>query len=788
MLKVVFAGGGTLGSVSPLLAVREAMPSATCLFIGTRTGPESHFVSSHGMQFTWIPSIKLRRYFSVSTIIGVVKFPIALIKAVIILQRFSPDVVISCGGFVAVPVGIAAKILRIPTIIHQQDIRPGLANKILSSLATTITVSFPEQLRLFPSKKTVCLGNPARSITRSTRTQDSILILGGSQGARGMNDALRGCIPLLAERYRVVHMLGAHNIDQKMTLPKQYLAVQFLDREYAEELSRALLVISRAGMSTITECAAARKASVLVPIPNSHQVDNARFFAARNAAVTASQHEPDLLKNEIMRLLDSSDERRKLGDNLHALFPAAAARSFANLVVKTYAKAKQKKAFVIGIGGIGISSIVQYLIRSGYSVSGSDIAPNEVTARLQKQGVAVVFGHRKEHITRDFELILYSTAVPLSNEEITQANKLGLPVYSYKEYLGALSARYRTIAICGTHGKTTTTAMIGCILADTDLDPTVIVGTYVPQLANSNFRHGTSNYLVVEADEYRADMLKLTPAIEVLTNIDADHMDYYRDIDHVYDTFQSFVDKLPADGLLVKNNDDVRLAQLTASRTVSYGIRSAADYRALDRTVTDGQQRFSVTHGKKKIGEFTLQIPGAFNVLNALAAIACASELGIPLDHIRQRLASYHGSWRRFEQIGSHNQVPIYSDYGHHPTEIQSTLQAFREFFPTKKLLLVFQPHSYSRTEKLLPAFAQALTLADELILCEIYDVAGRDHDHSVSTRDIMAKLDHRRVWYASDPLEGMKLATAKLTPGHVLVIMGAGDVDATARTYLQTL
>ncbi len=414
----------------------------------------------------------------------------------------------------------------------------------------------------------------------------------------------------------------------------------------------------------------------------------------------------------------------------------------------------------IGTGGIGISAAAKWCIAKGKRVSGSDLHASAVTDDLARRGMEFRSGHASSNVPEGTQLVVYSPAVPETNVERVRAAELGIPQWTYPEFLGAMSREYSTIVVSGTNGKSTTTAMLGLILEAAGYDPTVIVGSLVPSFDLGNLRVGGGRFFVVEGCEYKAAMLHLHPEMIVLTNIEEDHLDYYRDLDHIRETFQTFVDKLKGKGMTVTNADDPESSKLVVDNRVTYGFAAGA-YNA-------------TTHPMK------LKIPGRFNVMNALAAAAAAMELGVPAETCTRVLESFPGIWRRFERVGSWHGTDVISDYGHHPTAIRGTVEAAREFFPGRRIVLCFQPHQHSRTKELLDEFADALKTADAVVIPEIYAVAGRMEGDQISSKDLVAKIPGAR--YAADLAEAESILRDLVKTEDVLVIQGAGDVDNLAR------
>lgn len=437
----------------------------------------------------------------------------------------------------------------------------------------------------------------------------------------------------------------------------------------------------------------------------------------------------------------------------------------------------------IGVGGIGVSAVAKFFRLDGKEVTGSDLERSEVTEDAEKAGV-IVKDQDAENISPDLDLVVYTSAAKEDHPERKAAAEFGIPQLSYFECLGLLSKGYETIAVAGTNGKSTTTAMLGLLLEAGGLDPVVIVGSRSKKFPYGNLRKGKGKYFVVEACEHEAQMLHLEPKHAVVTNITEDHLDFYRDIDHIRATFQELVGKLPEDGMLIVNDDDANAKQLeTKGRTLSFGFRPGADYRAEGAVAKNERQEFFVSQKtpEETWKDMSLMVPGRFNIQNALAAASMARELGVDPEVIRTTLASFDGIWRRYERAGEFRSAPVISDYGHHPDAIRATLQATREFFPNRRLVLAFQPHHHHRTKELFSGFVDALKDADLLVLEEIYRVSGRpESEGAVSSKDLAEAVKEKKkaeVWYAGDNDEVLVKLKNLAEPNDVIIVMGAGSI-----------
>ncbi|MBI5303109.1 MAG: UDP-N-acetylmuramate--L-alanine ligase [Chloroflexi bacterium] len=436
-----------------------------------------------------------------------------------------------------------------------------------------------------------------------------------------------------------------------------------------------------------------------------------------------------------------------------------------------------QRVHLVGIGGIGLSAIARVLLARGEVVSGSDLQASPITDELARLGARISIGHRAENIG-EVDLVLATSAAPEDNPEIIAARRRGIRIARRYDFFPELTAGKTTIAIAGTHGKTTTTAMIAVILADAGLDPDAIVGGIVPELGG-NARAGQGKYFVVEADEYDRAFLGLRPTISVVTSIEMDHPDKFRDLDDVTSAFREFIALTPVYGWVIGCGDSERVArELEGARAwaVRYGFDAENDWSASAiRSNADGGSDFTVWLRGERIGDFRLRIPGKHNVLNALAALAVAHLVDVDLNAAKQTLRHFRGAARRFEIKGEFNGVTMVDDYAHHPTEIRATLNAARQRFAGKNIWAVFQPHTYTRTQALLDEFAQAFADADHVIVTEIFAARERE-TRGVSGADIVARMSHRDARFLATHDECVAYLQAHLRAGDVLITLGAGD------------
>ncbi len=436
---------------------------------------------------------------------------------------------------------------------------------------------------------------------------------------------------------------------------------------------------------------------------------------------------------------------------------------------------KTKRIFLIGIGGIGMSALARLYHEKGWRIEGSDSARSEITDDLNKEGIRVTIGQTGKRITKDIDAVIYNRAIPRNNPEIVAAKRLGITTIPYAEALGKLTEEYATIAITGSHGKSTTTAMAGLALLKGGLDPTILVGTKLKELGGKNMRIGKSEYLVLEADDFGAAFTAYSPAVAIVTNIDREHLDFYKNFANVKKAFLKFLGRVRPGGLMILNRDDAPLWELR---------RHINTIAAKNSIIVVWYSRKS-SSGKKV--KKNISLPGEHNLSNATAVYELNRLLEVPEKKVLSAIHRYHGAWRRMERRGTFHGAPVFDDYAHHPTEIAATLAGFREKFPRKKLLCIFQPHQAQRLALLFRDFQHAFDAADETLILPLYHVAGRDavipnRDSRALVRAIQKKQPQKPIFYLADPakLQEAIIALNRKTVSLrslVIIMMGAGDI-----------
>lgn len=452
---------------------------------------------------------------------------------------------------------------------------------------------------------------------------------------------------------------------------------------------------------------------------------------------------------------------------------------------------KTQHIHFVGIGGIGMSGIAELLLNLNYAVSGSDIKDSDIIKRLRKLGASIYIGHNKSHI-KDADVVVYSSAVNQDNIEIKSAKESLIPVIRRAEILAELMRMKYGIAVAGSHGKTTTTSLIATILAKAGLDPTMVIGGELNSLG-SNVKLGQGEFLVAEADESDGSFTRLTPTIAIVTTIDKEHMDHYKSINKIKEEFLTFINKVPFYGLSILCLDQKYIQELIPKiekRYVTYGLTSQADYMAKDITYLGLKTSFNIFFKGEKLGEMVTNMPGLHNVYNSLATVAVGLELDIKFEIIKEALMEFGGIQRRFEIKGEVNGIMVVDDYGHHPTEIRAVLKASKEVWKEKRIIVVFQPHRYTRTQYLLNEFFTAFNDSDELIITEIYS-AGEEPIENIDAKLIyegVKKYGHKSVSYIKDQSEIVDFLMNIIQKGDLVLTLGAGNIWSVGDKLLSKL
>jgi UDP-N-acetylmuramate--alanine ligase len=450
-----------------------------------------------------------------------------------------------------------------------------------------------------------------------------------------------------------------------------------------------------------------------------------------------------------------------------------------------------RKIHFVGIGGIGMSGIAEILLDQGFHVSGSDRALSEVTDRLKSLGATVFEGHNAKHVAPDVDALVYSSAVTLDNPEVVEAVRRKIPVIRRAEMLAEVMRLKYGVGIAGTHGKTTTTSMIGLVLLEGGLDPTVIVGGKLSRLGGTNARLGHGDFIVVEADEFDRSFLSITPTIAVLTTLETDHLDCYRDLEDIKGAFVQFASRVPFYGFVVLCLDEPALLdimpQMSRKKIITYGLNPQADVQAADIRHRENTSTFTLRRHSEDLGEITIRVPGNHNIQNALAAIGVGLELGVPFDRVKYGIEQFTGVYRRWELKGEVNGISVFDDYAHHPTECRATLAGTKAGW-RRRIVCVFQPHLFSRTRDFYEEFGKSFLLSDVLVVTDIYP-AREEPIQGVTGELIVAaakRFGHKDAHYVPDKRKVPSALETIVRPGDIVITMGAGDIWKYGEEFLR--
>ena len=847
---VVFAGGGTGGHLYPALALAEELerqrPDVRPFFLGASRGIEARVLPELGLEHRLLPVRGVERGEWWSNL-GV---PLALASSLAttlgVHRRMRPELVVVTGGYAGAPAGLVAAGLGTPLVLQEQNAWPGVTTRFLSRWATQVHLAFPEALAELPPRArrvAQVSGCPIRALPDAGPDRHDalvglgldpqrrlLLLIGGSQGSLALNELMLEAVRSAAagnlaplDEWQLLWMTGpAHHASIVMELsalgdPAWVRAVPYIE-DVPLVLGVTDLALSRAGAMTTAEVLAWGVPAILVPLPTAaanHQELNARALQQAGAAIHLEQEglsagalwgtitglaedrqalstmserardrsRPDatsLIVREIVGLLPgprSADVPRA-----HPGSGSTGERDLRRL-------SNEGQIHFMGVGGAGMCALAELFVQHGGSVSGCDLRPGSTSDRLRAMDVQIHEGHGASHAEGAAALVV-SAAVPMDHPEVQEALERGIPVFKRAEALGQWVNQGRVLAVAGTHGKTSTTAMATEILAAAEMDPTGFVGGRVPAWGG-NLRSGGDLY-VVEADEYDRSFLQLKPAVAVVTNVEADHLDTYGALEGVMNAFKEFLDGLLPDGYAVICTDDPGASKLVtdlASRARTYGLESGAQVRAVDVEASAVGMAFRVIEEGVDRGKFRLPAPGVHNLLNALGAAAAARCFGVDWDAVREGLTAYRGVERRFDTVGLERGILVVDDYAHHPSEIRATLAAARGAHPDRRIVAVFQPHLFTRTRDFAEEFGEALGQADSIWVTDVFP--AREAPIEGVTGEMVALAARRAggdVRYHADVDTMADTVLRELASGDLLLTMGAGSVDQVAYDVMARL
>ena len=805
-MKAIISGGGTGGHIFPALSIANALraedPDIQILFVGALGKMEMEKVPAAGYEIKGLPVAGLKRSLSPKNLALPFKVCKSYKMAGRIIKEFKPDFVVGVGGYASAPVLWNASRRGIPCIIQEQNSYAGLTNRTLGRKARRICVAYEGMERFFPAGKIVLTGNPIRSCFGPTTPQKKaegidfygldpnkkhILIIGGSLGCGTLNDSMKLWIEAGCPGGDDVQVLWQCGKFYKKSVDTFMQGRNLPDIKYSDFISRmdlayasADIVISRSGASSISELTVCRKATIFVPSPNvaeDHQTCNAMALVKKGAArIVKDAMARDTLMASAMELVHDRESIEEIERNIAPLGITDAAERIVREIYSATGKEMKKNVYFIGIGGIGMSAIARYYNSKGYNVSGYDRTPSALTARLEKEGISVHYEDNMDFVPKDKEntLVVYTPAIPKDMGELVYVMENGYSnVVKRSRILGQISKGKICLAVAGTHGKTTTSTLLGHIFKNSGKGCNAFLGG-ISKNYGTNLLLSDNDIVVAEADEFDRSFLQLHPHIAVITAMDADHLDIYKTKEHVQEAFKEFASQVS--GTLIAKLGLPLDGKDTKAKLLHYSFNDpAADFYASDLELDRrGHYSFNLHHPGGVIRECKCGTPGWVNVENSVAAAAAALCYGIDAEEVKKAIENYQGVQRRFDIRVNNDETVYIDDYAHHPAELASAISSIKGMFPGKKLTAVFQPHLYTRTRDFAADFATSLSMADKLILLDIYP-AREEPIEGVTSNVIFDKVTcGDKVLIKKEEL----IDTLKAGKPELLVTFGAGNID----------
>lgn len=803
-MKAIISGGGTGGHIFPAISIADQIrrkdPSAQILFVGAKGKMEMEKVPAAGYDIIGLPIAGLQRKMTLKNLLLPFKVVWSYIKAGRIIRKFKPDIVIGVGGYASAPLLWCASRRGIPCLIQEQNSFAGLTNRTLAKKARKICVAYDGMERFFPMEKIVFTGNPIREgfapTTAESRAEGlkfygldpakrHILIIGGSLGCRTLNNSMKAWIDAGCP--------GGEEIEVLWQCGKQYkngvdLFMQSHPLEnirYSDFISRmdlayaaADVVISRSGASSISEICVCRKAAIFVPSPvvaEDHQTFNAMNLVNKGAGrIVKDCDAEEFLMSEAIRLVHDRDAIETIEKAIAPLGVSDAADRIVR-EIDAILGIGGKQVYFIGIGGIGMSAIARYYNAKGYKVSGYDRTPSELTSNLEKEGIQIHYDDNVNFVPKDIAntLVVYTPAIPDDMGELQYVKNNGYRVIKRSRMLGEISSGSRCMAVAGTHGKTTTSTLLGHMYQNSGIGCNAFLGG-ISKNYDTNLLLSQSDIIVAEADEFDRSFLQLHPEVAVITAMDADHLDIYNDIEHVHEAFRAFASQVS--GTLIAKYGLPLQEKDTPAKLLHYSYdNSAADFYASDIVRDEfGHFTFDLHHPGGVIGGIRCGIPGWVNVENSVGAAAAALSAGMKPGDVKSAIESYKGVKRRFDIHFNNGKTVYIDDYAHHPEELRSAISSIRGMFPDKKITAVFQPHLFTRTRDFADDFARVLSQVDKLILLDIYP-AREEPIPGVTSEIIFDKVSSPEKMLIKK--EELMYILERENP-EVLVTFGAGNID----------
>ncbi|MFI3287356.1 MAG: undecaprenyldiphospho-muramoylpentapeptide beta-N-acetylglucosaminyltransferase [Rikenellaceae bacterium] len=825
-MRVIVSGGGTAGHIYPALAVAEELRErgVEVLFVGASGKMEMERVPKAGFEIVGLPIAGIRRSLSPSAICHNLKVPFKLMKssarAKRILKEFRPDAVAGFGGYASAPIVKAAQKLNIPTLLQEQNSYAGLTNKILAKKAKAICTAYEGMERFFGEGKITITGNPLRGNvnTLPSKAQGAevfgfsenspiIVVTGGSLGTRTMNEMVfsflknakpKGSVQVVWQCGKFYHEEFKGRVQGlEVDCNIKYLLVPFIENMGAA-YAAADLVVCRSGASTVSELQLLGVPPLFIPSPNvaeDHQTANAKAVVkCGGAEMVRDADAVEKAMDKALGLLENKQRLEEMSRNIKTMAKPRATKDVADMIfeISGWELPPQKEEkesdevsenrieniYFVGIGGIGMSALARFFLHKGYRVAGYDRVRTALCAKLEAEGVEIHYEDSIEEIPRLFRdkattKVIYTPAIPKTHSELNWLRDEGFEVIKRSKALGLLCSGMYTMAVAGTHGKSSTSTMVAWLnhTSSTDGGGSAFLGAISKNFA-SNIVMGDGDRIAVEADEFDRSFHALTPSVALITSADADHLDIYGTAEAFKEAFEIFAAKC-SDAVVVKKG--VELVLPSALKNYTYALEdSQADYFAKNITLTEsGCYTFDIVTPSGVIEGCELGVPGLVNVENAIGAVALVDQKGFDRDRLREGLRTYKGIERRLDLWVNSPKGVYMDDYAHHPTELRVMLLSLRNMFPERHITIAFQPHLYSRTRDFAEGFAESLSLADRVVLIPIYP-AREEPIEGVSSEMILEKVSGEKYIVAKSELVG-KIASLETD---IVVSAGAGDID----------
>ena len=813
-LRVILSGGGTGGHIYPAIAIADALKElpyeVEILFVGASGKVEMKRVPEAGYSIIGLPVRGIQSGFSMANLLFPFRLLISFIKVYKILKSFKPDAVIGLGGFASGPCLKMAQWMRLPTYLQEQNAAPGMTNRLLAKKVNAAFVAYPNMQQYFSDTSLEITGNPIRStvdpsITKNEAceyfgldaTRPTVFMTGGSLGAQTLNDSMALALSLFREKeIQVIWQSGSYYYERFKAYHSESVKVMaYVDRMDLAYLA-ADVIVARAGASTISELALIAKPSILIPSPNvteDHQNKNAQAMVDARAIIKISdENAREQMAHEVIHLLEDKARQEELSIALEQFAKPYAAHDIVQYILKQgnlpyYAYQHDLSQighiYFIGIGGAGMNTLAHYFLNQGVDVSGYDRKATSITHHLEARGARIGYT-LDDIIPAAVDLVVYTPAISKDNPVFLQAvQRKSISVLKRSECLGLLTQNRTTIAVAGSHGKTTITSMIAHIfLANSKPITGFMGGQFIGQEGGLV---GEGDIFLVEADEFDRSFLHLRPNTAVVSTIDADHLEIYGDLQGVQRGFECFIRGIASDGYLILGPDVgiPRSCNPGLSRT-TYGSSSQSKWRLSKAQWDGGAFTYVFTVGGKEYKGY-LPLGGIHNVKNAIASIAVAQNHHLSIDSAMEALSTFPGVKRRFQVITGGKGWTYIDDYAHHPSEITALIHGLRSMEPSWPVVVIFQPHLFTRTQMLAKEFGEALSAADQVILLPIYPAREKP------IKGVSSALVADHVTVSCKTLQHDKeevLSLVDTLPKGFVVSAGAGDISALIPSIQQKL